>query len=118
MIEDQIDLKKLKKEEMLKLLEEIFSDKIPTTVIHADKPLRSAEHPTMKPILVLAPLIRNSSKRDWIVADPFLGSGSTMVACEQLNRICYGMELDPIYCQVIIDRMTAYNPEIQVRKIN
>ena len=52
-----------------------------------------------------------------LIYEPFLGSGSTMVACEQLNRICYGMELDPKYCQVIIDRMLNSYPDIEV-KIN
>lgn len=47
--------------------------------------------------------IMSSSNND-IIADPFLGSGSTMVACEKLNRICYGMELDPVYCDVVIKR--------------
>ena len=115
-IEDKLDIKKLKKDELLKLLTEVMSDKTKTTVIHHDKPLKNGEHPTMKPILLLAPLIENSSKPKWIVGDPFLGSGSTMVAAHQLNRKCYGMELDPKYCQVIVDRMKALDPALLVKK--
>ena len=70
----------------------------------------------MKPILLLAPLIENSSKAGWLVADPFLGSGSTMVAAHQLKRKCYGMELDPKYCQVIIDRMRKLDPAIVIKR--
>ena len=71
----------------------------------------------MKPIKLLEPLIKNSSKKGELVADGFLGSGSTMVASHQLDRICYGMELDPKYCQVIIDRMIKLDTNIKV-KIN
>lgn len=99
-----IDLKKLKKDEAIKLLQDIFSDKQSTTVINEDKPARSAEHPTMKPVKLLARLIRNSTRPGETVLDPFGGSGSTLIACEQLGRICYTMEFDPKYCDVIIDR--------------
>ena len=61
-------------------------------------------HPTQKPIELAARAINNSSKENDIVLDPFGGSGSTLIACEQLNRKCYMMELDPIYCDVIIKR--------------
>jgi DNA modification methylase len=115
-IEDKLDIKKLKKDELLKLLTEVMSDKTKTSVIHHDKPLKNGEHPTMKPILLLAPLIENSSKPKWIVGDPFLGSGSTMVASHQLKRKCYGMELDPKYCQVIIDRMCKLDPTLVIKK--
>jgi DNA modification methylase len=115
-IEDKLDIKKLKKEELVKLLSEVMSDKTKTTIIHHDKPLRNTEHPTMKPILLLAPLIENSSKTGWLVADPFLGSGSTMVASHQLKRKCYGMELDPKYCQVIIDRMIKLDPTLTIKR--
>ena len=50
------------------------------------------------------------------MVDLFLGSGSTMVACDQLDRKCYGMELDPKYCQIIIDRMQAQDPELKIKK--
>lgn len=99
-----VNIKKLKKDEAIRLLEEIFSDKQSTTVINEDKPARSAEHPTMKPVKLLGRLIRNSTRQGDTVLDPFSGSGSTLIACEQLNRVCYAMELDPRYCDVIIER--------------
>jgi DNA modification methylase len=115
-IEDKIDIKKLTKEQMKNMLTEIMSDKNKTTIINCDKPFRNAEHPTMKPILLLAPLIKNSSKENELVADGFLGSGSTMVAAHQLKRKCYGMELDPKYCQVIIDRMKKLDPTLEIKR--
>jgi DNA modification methylase len=51
-----------------------------------------------------------------LISDPFLGGGSTMVAAHQLNRKCYGMELDPKYCQVIIDRMLKLDPTLEVKR--
>jgi site-specific DNA-methyltransferase (adenine-specific) len=115
-IEDNVNIAKLTKEQMKKMLTEMLSEKTPTTVLRADKPHKSIEHPTMKPILLIAPLIQNSSKEGWIVSDGFLGSGSTMVASHQLNRKCYGMELDPKYCQVIIDRMLKLDPALTVKR--
>ena len=115
-IEDKIDIRKLTKEQMKNMLTEIMSDKNKTTIINCDKPFRNAEHPTMKPILLLAPLIKNSSKENELVADGFLGSGSTMVASHQLKRKCYGMELDPKYCQVIIDRMKKLDPTLEIKR--
>lgn len=75
-----------------------------TTTWCFDKPLRNADHPTMKPIALCARAIRNSSKPGEIVLDSFLGSGSTLIAAEQTGRVCFGLELDPIYCDVIIRR--------------
>jgi site-specific DNA-methyltransferase (adenine-specific) len=115
-IEDKIDIKKLTKEQMKTMLEEIMSDKNKTTIINCNKPYKNAEHPTMKPILLLAPLIKNSSKENELVADGFLGSGSTMVASHQLKRKCYGMELDPKYCQVIVDRMKKLDSTLIIKK--
>lgn len=75
-----------------------------TTIWKVDRPSASREHPTMKPVALVALAVQNSSKGEDIVLDPFLGSGTTLVACEQLGRTCYGMEISPQYCQVIIDR--------------
>lgn len=75
-----------------------------STVWQIDRPMASREHPTMKPVSLCAKAIENSSKAGDIVLDLFGGSGSTLIACEQLNRTCYMMELDPIYCDVIIKR--------------
>lgn len=69
-----------------------------------DKPMKNDLHPTMKPVGLIARAINNSSKPDDIILDLFLGSGTTLIAAEQTNRTCYGMEIDPGYCQVIIER--------------
>lgn len=114
-IDDKIDLKKLKKEEMLKLLQEIYSEKVPTTVLYEDKPLVNDVHPTMKPIRLMAQLVKNSTKPKQIVLDLFGGSGSTMMACEQLDRICYTMELDPRYVDVIIERWETFTGQKAVK---
>ena len=75
-----------------------------STVLEFDKPSRNAEHPTMKPIDLLVYLIKNSSKENDLILDLFGGSGSTLIAAEQVQRTCYTMELDPKYCDVIIRR--------------
>ena len=79
-------------------------DTLDTDVVRERKPLKNDLHPTMKPIKLLARFIRNSSDTSDIVLDFFGGSGSTLIACEQLNRKCYTMELDPKYCDVIVKR--------------
>jgi site-specific DNA-methyltransferase (adenine-specific) len=75
-----------------------------TTIWKVDRPMASREHPTMKPVALVAQAVKNSTKGEDIVLDLFLGSGTTLIACEQLGRTCYGMEISPQYCQVIIDR--------------
>jgi site-specific DNA-methyltransferase (adenine-specific) len=115
-IEDVVDYRKLNKKELLDLVKEMTSDKQKTTIIHCDKPSKNDVHPTMKPIKLLAPLIENSSKIGELVADGFLGSGSTMVAAHQLKRRCYGTELDPKYCQVIVDRMIKLDPTLEIKR--
>ena len=74
------------------------------------------QHPTQKPISLAEKAIINSSNQNDLVADLFLGSGSTMVASHQLKRKCYGMELDPKYCQVIIDRMKKLDSTLIIKK--
>lgn len=81
-----------------------YNDRSQTTIMDFNKPNRNGEHPTMKPIELIGYQISNSSKDGDIVADLFGGSGSTLIACEQLKRRCYTMELDPKYCDVIIKR--------------
>jgi DNA modification methylase len=73
-------------------------------------------HPTQKPVELAAMAIENILDKNKIVLDLFLGSGTTMVAAHQLNRKCYGMELDPKYCQVIIDRMLNLDPSLSVKR--
>lgn len=81
-----------------------YSDRKQTTVIDFDRPTNSEEHPTMKPVGLFAYLIKNSTKAGDIVLDSFGGSGTTILACEQLGRCGYTMELDPKYCDVIRKR--------------
>lgn len=115
-IEDEKpDIKKMKKEELIKLLEEIYSDKVSTTVIKENKPQVSDLHPTMKPIKLLAKLIKNSSQKEEVVLDLFGGSGSTLITCEQLGRINYTMEYDPHYIDVIIQRWENFTGEKAVK---
>lgn len=93
-----------------------YSDRKQTTVLEFNKPLRNGEHPTMKPVELFAYQIKNSSKVGDIVADAFGGSGTTMVACHQLNRKGYLVEFDPKYCQVIIDRMKKLDPSLVIKR--
>lgn len=93
-----------------------YSDRKQTTILEFDRPTRNAEHPTMKPVQLFAYQITNSSKQGDIVADAFGGSGTTMVACHQLNRKAYLVEFDPKYCQVIVDRMLALDPTLTVKR--
>lgn len=76
-----------------------------------DKPLKSEFHPTMKPVELISRAIRNSSQEREIVYDPFLGSGTTMVAAEQLKRTCYGMEISPGYIAVTLERLSKMSLE-------
>ena len=80
-----------------------------------DRPKKSIEHPIMKPVELCGKAIVNSSRREGVVLDVFGGSGSTLIACEALNRRCFMMELDPIYCQVIIDRWERFTGEKAVK---
>lgn len=81
-----------------------YSDRKQTTIWNFDKPKRSANHPTSKPLDLLSYPIGNSTQGNGVVIDTFGGSGSTMMACEQMNRICYMMELDEKYASVILRR--------------
>ena len=93
--DDSIDLDSLTKAE-LKDLVRALKEPLRESVIYENKPSRSEEHPTMKPVPLIAQLIVNSSKQGENVLDLFGGSGTTLIACEQLNRSCYMMEFDPM----------------------
>lgn len=80
------------------------SDRSQTTVIDWDRPTASRLHPTMKPVGLFGYLIQNSSKKGDIVLDTFAGSGTSLMACEELGRQSYSCELDPRYCDVIVRR--------------
>lgn len=92
-----------------------FSDRKQTTVMEFDRPAKSVNHPTMKPIPLFAYLIQNSSQEGWNVYDGFGGSGTTLIAAEQLNRNAFLMELDPHYCDVIIARWEKLTGEKAVK---
>lgn len=94
-----------------------YSDRKQTTVLDFNKPLRSLEHPTMKPVDLFKYLIENSSKVGDKVLDLFGGSGTTLIACEELNRECYMMEYEPKYVEVIIKRWENLTGEKAI-KIN
>lgn len=81
-----------------------YSDRKQTTIWEYDRPKASKDHPTMKPIALMAYPIQNSCMSNCIVLDPFLGSGSTLIACEQTGRICYGIELEEKFVDVIVNR--------------
>lgn len=98
---ESIDL--MSEDELRKAIREL-TEQEETDVIRERKPLKNDLHPTMKPIKLLAKLIKNSSKKGEVVLDMFGGSGSTLIACEQLERKCRVMELDPKYVDVIIAR--------------
>jgi site-specific DNA-methyltransferase (adenine-specific) len=81
-----------------------YADRKQTTILEFDRPSRSLEHPTMKPVALISYQIGNSTAPQGLVYDPFLGSGTTLIAAEQLGRKCYGIELSPQYCDVIVQR--------------
>lgn len=106
-IDDTENIDKMSKAELKETLRAI-RDKEDSSVIYVDKPLKCNLHPTMKPVKLVARLMYNNSRQGDPVADIFGGSGTTMIAAEQLKRRCYMMELDPHYCDVIIARWEAF----------
>ena len=101
--ESALDIEGMSERQAKDTLKKMLAE-YPSDVIHEDKPARSADHPTMKPVALMARQIFNSTHAGDIVLDPFGGSGSTLAACEQIHRRCAIMELDPVYCDVIIKR--------------
>lgn len=93
------------KKELLEILKRILGEH--ESIIRENKPLKNDVHPTMKPIKLIARLIHNSSKKDWNILDLFGGSGSTLIAAEQLKRKAYLMEFDPKYADVIVKRYNS-----------
>lgn len=103
--EDKPDLKNMTREDLVQLSQFLLAKMESLgSVIHHDRPSRSELHPTMKPVALCGKLIQNSSRRGDKVIDFFGGSGSTLMACEETGRVCYTMELDPRYADVIITR--------------
>lgn len=114
-LEDKPNLNKMSKPELRALIKELMEQGPPSTVIDMDKPIKNADHPTMKPVKLMAYLIRNSSRPGEIVLDVFGGSGSTLMAAEQTGRTCYTCELDERYCDVIIKRWEAFTGDKAVK---
>ena len=92
-----------------------YSDRKQTTVLNFNKPKANDQHPTMKPVELFGYLIGNSTAPQGLVYDPFLGSGTSVVAAEQLGRVCYGLELSPAYCDVIVQRWENLTSQKAVR---
>lgn len=114
--EEPVDFTKMKKDELLKFIQEhLVKEDIPTTVIYEDKPKKNDMHPTMKPIKLISRLMVNSSKKGWIVLDPFAGSGSTLISAELTGRTARVIEMDPRYADVIVKRylMTTGKQDIK-----
>lgn len=88
-----------------------LKDRKQSDVWDFDRPTKSEEHPTMKPVGLVARAVQNSSKKDNLVLDLFGGSGTTLIACEQTDRSCCMMELDPKYVDVIIERWENFTGE-------
>ena len=86
-----------------------YADRKQTTVWEYDKPKSSPDHPTMKPVTLMSYPIKNSTMTNGVVLDPFLGSGSTLIACMETDRVCMGIELDPKFVDVIVKRALAQN---------
>lgn len=104
-IEDRPNLEKMDKAELKELCKELLGRQpVETTILRENKPLSNDIHPTMKPVKLFARLILNSTRKGEKVLDLFGGSGTTLVACEQLGRQAYLMELDPRYCDAIVKR--------------
>lgn len=100
-IDNSIDLELMTAEELREYILELQE---PSSILYEDKPLKNADHPTMKPVRLMKKQIKNSTKQGEIVLELFGGSGSTLLACEELGRVCYANELSPVYCDVIIKR--------------
>lgn len=115
-IESDIEIKNLSKNELVELLEALLED-THQTVIRFDRPTKNDLHPTMKPIGLLGYLIKNSSVEGDLITDLFGGSGSTLIASEQMNRTCYTMDLDPRYCDAIVKRYIQFTENEKVKVV-
>lgn len=116
LLEDDVDFEAMKKQDLIQYIKDMqnkYHDQ--TSVIYEKKPMSFSLHPTMKPLELVGKLMKNSSKKDWIVGDFFGGSGSTLMAAEQLGRTAYVMELDEHYASVIVDRWEEYTGKKAIR---
>lgn len=92
-----------------------YSDRKQTTVLEFDRPMRSREHPTMKPVALFSYQAGNSTAPQGLVLDSFIGSGTSIIACEKIGRTCYGMELSEKYCDVTIKRWEDFTGRTAVK---
>ena len=115
-VSKEAGIDKMSRAELKELLRAYIEEK-PESVVYCDKPSKSELHPTMKPIRLISRFIINSSQEGENVVDIFGGSGSTMMACEQLKRKCFTMEIDPHYADVIIERWEAFTGQ-KAKKIS
>jgi site-specific DNA-methyltransferase (adenine-specific) len=102
-LDDDVDPRKLSKAQLLEAVL-AYAEQAHTSVLRHDRPTSSSAHPTMKPVGLIASLMENSSRAGGVVLDPFGGSGSTLIAAENLGRRARLVEIDPGYCDVIVDR--------------
>ena len=105
-IDDSVDVSKMTRKELIEYTRALLHPK-DDSVIYEDKPTSSRLHPTMKPVKLVARFMKNNSKPGDIVLDIFGGSGTTLIAAEQLGRKCRMIELDPHYVDVIVQRWEA-----------
>lgn len=115
-IESDIDLNDLSKKELIEFVERLVED-IPQSIIRFDRPTKNDIHPTMKPLGLLGYLTKNSSIEEDLIVDLFGGSGSALITSEQLNRICYTMDIDPKYCDAIVKRYITFTGDEDVKVI-
>lgn len=116
LLEDELDFQSMKKQELLAFIQRYIQQyKDMTTVHYENKPARNDMHPTMKPVPLIGRLMNNSSRPGWLVGDFFGGSGSTLMAAEQLGRTAFIMELDERNCDVIVQRWQAYTGQKAVK---
>ena len=117
--DEDVDLKAMPKADLLEYAT-MLRKAIPTTVLRENKPPRNDLHPTMKPIALVARMVRNSTdhRKPQLVLDAFGGSGTTLMACEQTGRTAYLMELDPGYCDVVVKRWEEFTGRTAERNGN
>lgn len=114
-MEEPMIFNKMKKQELIDYILKIEKElEEHSTIIRENKPLKNDIHPTMKPLKLIAKLIINSSRKDDIIMDLFGGSGSTLMAAEQINRTAYLMELDTKYADAIVRRYMSLNKDIKL----
>ena len=115
-LEDDVDFEAMKKADLIAYIEDMHRKyKDQTSVIYENKPTRNDIHPTMKPVTLIGRLMSNSGKSGWNVLDLFGGSGSTLMAAEQLGRTAFLMELDEKFCDVIVKRWEEYTGQSAIR---